>query len=342
MGLRKFLKTAFLIVIIIVILLVVLEVFTRFLWVKPGYGYPPDLFIPDDSRGFKYNPGFSGNFVSQLYDGVEIRINSRGLRDNEHDLSKDKRFRILALGDSVTFGSGVSFEDTYLHKLENKFNENDFNVEIIKAGINSYEFEQEFKFLFEEGFDYDPGLILVGIVLNDAGSVNISAVSENLFSKEEQSIQRFKSFVRSCRFCDFLYTSFKYFVLLRGKDYDSYYFDHVYSKWEGESWDYTQEQMKDMIKEAKKRDIEVVLVVFPYVQQFSHSDKKWDNKPQKTLESFSDKQGIYFLDLLPFFDREDYSDFYLRNDAVHFNPDGHEVVSEVLYDFFVENKLIEN
>src|SRR5688572_4825885 len=51
------------------------------------------------------------NSSSNSYTGVPVRINSLGLRDDEVALPKPPRvFRILAVGDSITFGFGVHLE----------------------------------------------------------------------------------------------------------------------------------------------------------------------------------------------------------------------------------------
>ena len=57
-------------------------------------------------------PGYSDHFIT---------INSHGLRDKEYTYTKPKNvFRILCLGDSCTFGLGVSISKTYHSLLENK------------------------------------------------------------------------------------------------------------------------------------------------------------------------------------------------------------------------------
>ena len=58
---------------------------------------------------------------------VQVKINSKGLRDNEYPYEKpDDTYRILMLGDSFTFGYGVNIEDTMAKVLEENLNKKIF------------------------------------------------------------------------------------------------------------------------------------------------------------------------------------------------------------------------
>ena len=52
------------------------------------YGYPPGLFLPDDTKGFVYKPHFKGLFPNEPFTDISININSKGLRDVEHEYEK--------------------------------------------------------------------------------------------------------------------------------------------------------------------------------------------------------------------------------------------------------------
>ena len=83
------------------------------------------------------------NSSARLY-GVNIEVNSDGFRDNEYSVKKDKNtFRILALGDSITFGWGVEFNHTFSEILEQRLNKikplkKYKKYEVINAGIGNY------------------------------------------------------------------------------------------------------------------------------------------------------------------------------------------------------------
>ncbi len=91
-----------------------------------------------------FNPNLTLIFHTLEY-SAEAQINSIGIRSPEIAIPKPKGvYRILAVGDSFTFGWGVNAQDTWEKQLENMFSAHGRKVEIINAGIpglelNSYE-----------------------------------------------------------------------------------------------------------------------------------------------------------------------------------------------------------
>src|SRR4030043_590496 len=72
-----------------------------------GGAHPRNLIIPDKELGYLLNPNFHCKETNDYKEyHIDIKISSQGLRDYEHELSKDV-YRILAIGDSYTFGEGV-------------------------------------------------------------------------------------------------------------------------------------------------------------------------------------------------------------------------------------------
>ncbi len=77
----------------------------------------PGFYESDPARIQRLSAGYDGWFA-----GVPVRINNLGFRDRrDYDLAKPPgTFRILVLGDSVTFGHGSHFETTYPYLLEQR------------------------------------------------------------------------------------------------------------------------------------------------------------------------------------------------------------------------------
>jgi len=101
---------------------------------------------------------------------VPIDINSKGLRDDEFSTQKPSGvYRILVLGDSITFGWGVRVEETYVQQLEHLLNASfPFRrFEVINAGVPAYDTGRELAFLKKEGLSYEPDLVIVGFWWND-------------------------------------------------------------------------------------------------------------------------------------------------------------------------------
>ncbi len=329
---KEFLANLILLAAATILCIAVIEITLRITWEKPGYGYPAGLHIPDETKGFRYQPNFEGKFPSKEFGNITIKINSLGLRDIEHNYTKGSAKRIVGIGDSVTFGAGTTLEDTFLKQLEKKMHEQGIDSEVINAGVNSYEFEQEYLYYKEEIYKYNPDILIIGIVLNDAGKQDIKQIREARFGAGSLSFQNIKELIRNnCYICNFIY--FQGAVLInrmqnKGSDYNDQYFQDVYSLWNAESWDYTEKQMDDLVNTAEQKGTKVILVIFPYTQQFSSSKLKWGNEPQQTIKEYAKKRNLTAIDLLPVLDTVDYQSNYLPLDNVHLNPKGNEIVSE--------------
>ena len=140
------------------------EIWVRATW-EPRKG-TPGFFLTDAVRGQRLAPGYSGWFA-----GVPVRINRLGLRDDrEYDLAKrPNTFRILVLGDSVTFGHGSAGEHTYPALLERRLNawRPDVDWQVWNAAVPGYNTAQELAHLLEVGPSFHPDLVIVGFFEND-------------------------------------------------------------------------------------------------------------------------------------------------------------------------------
>jgi hypothetical protein len=120
------------------------------------------LRVWDASGGYyRHVPGARG--VSQ---GVELRYNRFGMRDREPQPKAPGSFRLLVLGDSVTFGPGVAFEDTWGHRLRAALAPAGVD-DVVIAGVPGWNTVQEERFLTRWADELEPDLVIVMYVEND-------------------------------------------------------------------------------------------------------------------------------------------------------------------------------
>ncbi len=104
---------------------------------------------------------------------AQVKINSYGFRDKEYSINKDvKTYRIITLGDSVTFGNFLSIEDTFSDQLEVLANEAGKNFVVLNLGLGGYDTLQEVATLEHIGIQFQPDLVVVNYVINDMGSTS--------------------------------------------------------------------------------------------------------------------------------------------------------------------------
>ena len=90
-------------------------------------------------------------------------INSEGFRGPEFMKNKpDNTYRIIAVGDSTTFGAGVTYENTWPIILEKKLQNlsKSKNIEVINAGSGIAMSLKQSKLIKEKLVDYKPDLII--------------------------------------------------------------------------------------------------------------------------------------------------------------------------------------
>ncbi len=131
----------------------------------------------DPRIGYEFIPRTSvmdyGNFVRMT--PVKISINSLGFRDREYSMTKEERTRrILALGDSDTFGMGVEMDQSFPKILENllqgthhRGGKETFRYEVINMGVYGYNTRQEVSLLEEKGIQLHPDLVIITFGEND-------------------------------------------------------------------------------------------------------------------------------------------------------------------------------
>ncbi len=139
------------------------------LWVRASWDArkgEPGFFLSDAVRGQRLAAGYDGWFA-----GVPVHINSLELRDpREYKLAKKPDvFRILFLGDSVTFGHGSVYEHTYPYLVEQRLKawRPDINWQVWNAAVPGYNTSQELAQLLEVGDRFRPDLVVVGFFDND-------------------------------------------------------------------------------------------------------------------------------------------------------------------------------
>jgi len=120
--------------------------------------YSPSFIFYDQS----YNR-FRGKPFSELYGS---KLNSRGFNDAEFQPKKKGVFRIVALGDSFTFGV-VPRENNYLKVTEKALQDKGYDVEILNMGIISTGPKDYVSVLANEGLELDPDLVLVSFFMGN-------------------------------------------------------------------------------------------------------------------------------------------------------------------------------
>lgn len=128
-----------------------------------------------EKYGWGFNPGEIINILDpDTGDTYSARANNRGWRDRDRTWENpNNSFRILILGDSVTFGAIVPAEKVYTRILEDRLISEGYNIEVINISYGGWGTDQEYEALKLEGLLYKPNIIILQFCTNDL-SDNIS------------------------------------------------------------------------------------------------------------------------------------------------------------------------
>ena len=88
---------------------------------------------PAGTMALLFPPGAEESFETPEFAHTS-RINSLGLRDREIAPGESDQYRIVAIGDSFTYGWGVNLEDTWVKRLEGNLHAQGLDVQTVNAG----------------------------------------------------------------------------------------------------------------------------------------------------------------------------------------------------------------
>ena len=163
MGGEK-LRTVLLAVIVPSAFFGLIEVGTRVSVSVPGPFFPSlaSCRRRDPLLGYSFIPSCVGDV-----NGTPIRTNALGLRGDE--LPQDARRRILAIGDSCTWGFRVSEAESYPAVLQRVLDERTGakRYSVINAGTPGFTSHHGLLYLRERGILLRPALVLIGYEWND-------------------------------------------------------------------------------------------------------------------------------------------------------------------------------
>ncbi len=308
-----------------------------------------------DSHQFRRVQSAAPHFVENIpnshanFIGVPVAINSDGLRGREINTPKPPQtFRILAVGDSVTFGYGVREEDTYVKVLERRLNEGESGgrrFEVLNGGTLGGSLSDYLHFLNQKASALNADAILVNVILNDIlvyseeGSIEETGaawhgerlpwqhkVSEFLLRRSHLyafCYARLKSFLYGSQILDINAVRGLNFVTLTPP-----------TEYQSRAWESSFDMMSQIMAFCRQRGYRLAVVIFPMQMQLSPAelrfyrekyhlrlgDEALSGEPQRRLREFIAAAGVPVVDLLPTYRSYSPEELYLRSSMIPSDP----------------------
>lgn len=352
---------------------IIARVVTKITFKKKMLPTPPALIYNESE--INYVPNWNGVCCGLFYHAKKYKVttNSMGLREKELPLKKgNKIYRLLFLGDSITFGLGVEVDATFVRIIENLLNTSSYDkgFETVNAGISGASSIQEISLLKKTGIKYQPDIVVLDFYLNDI------LIPETYDTKTNQEInQQWKDFLKyeiPIPFKKFFATKSElYKILIRSyrdlllrmglvatplsawwtpafvnrkdwqKDKKVFYelmnqpnMEKAYgSVSEPAYYDNFRKHIREIKELGKTEKFKLIIVCFPIY--FQVATEFLENEPQQRLAKVAQEENISFFDILPFLRAEKEKNFYL--DFCHLNEEGHKFVAEKIYEFLKGN-----
>ena len=255
----------------------------------------------------------------------DYTINSDGYRGKDIPHKKGNNIkRILFLGDSYTFGWGINDDETYPAQLEVILNERNLNtiVESVNLGVPGYNTVQEYGVLIDKADLYDPDIIVLGYIMNDA---------EPQFSVIEDPEKAYKyanSWLLECMMWHLNRILFSKRPLFNAK-IQRHNFNYVEGFQPNSlKWKESKEALRKISLFCKSRKIPVLVAIFP---DFTRNFDSF--YPFKTIHEqvslWCSELAIDEVDLYQYVDGLNHKDFWIEGEG-HPNAKEHKRIAEIL------------
>ncbi len=257
--------------------------------------------------------------ASAVLQGVPVAINSQGLRDRESEYApRPGVTRILALGDSVTFGWGVKLEDTYpkvIERLLNGADERD-RYEVLNCGVGNYTTTRIIGLYNWELYKYQPSVVLFAFYLNNANDAPDSRL-KFLFDTPLE-------------FPVFLWSRLQAVTTRAGlsRGFDEFY-RGLYAE-ESPQFVRFRASLSNFLRELREEGKTVVVASVPDARNLAQPTYRFQFVTDR-VAAIARAQGAHFVDLFPALQGIPADQILNTPEDRHPNADGHRRMAEALY-----------
>jgi lysophospholipase L1-like esterase len=314
-------------------------------------------------HGVRLNPGVRATIHNHTLsqNDVVIQTNSLGLRHSELGPKSDDEFRVLVLGDSITLGDYVSFEETYPALLESRLEGRQLRVTVINAGLPGANASNELYHYLEISDAVDPDLVLVGMYLNDSqssGRFNARSLREPYASSRfltllANRVEALRLELWSDEIIPEIDPGWREEFqggrrLHTGdmwNDLDSFDFE-IYNAhmdfglaWNPQSWTILERVIRTLSLAAQQNGHDIAVFLFPVHIQVKGTVENF--QPQQNFLAMCDFLDLTCLDLVPAL-RADWQARHteLYYDHCHLTADGNSVVADALVEWLDEEHMV--
>jgi len=250
---------------------------------------------------------------------ITYEINQYGMRGPAVPIAKAKGvFRIVCLGDSITFGEGVRYPDTYPAQLQKLLAQSmpDRRVEVLNAGVQAYGTKEEAAFYLVQCSPFTPDVVILGFFLNDAGDFAETIRQNQAMTKDLE----LSMFARASRIWEILERR------RRTREQQEEYFDAIRRAFASPGWAECKEVLAGMTKVSREDRFRLVVVIFPVLWELNEQYPFRDLHAE--VAAACRQAGCECIDLLDVFKGRRAEDLWVHPTDQHPNEIAHRLAAE--------------
>lgn len=325
--------------------------------------YKPAMssYVVDFEVGKRLKPGFEGNHY-----GADVKISSLGLRDREFPREvPEGRTRVICLGDSWTFGTGVTTDQTWPRQLQAALNVKGLDVETVNTGVSGYETHQEsivYKRDHQHNLEHD--LVVVGVYpVNDIHDKHLKHSRHKRLYDFHPLAYKIYTYPNRHLYTYQVYKSWKKARKHRARvkryaaqspqaaedpngfaagedDWTQLYRDDY------AGWPAMKNGFRSIGETARENGVEVAVVLFPDLRDLNRYENYCHPKVAPRIREAVEDAGLHFIDLVadfaPYKGRETEIGLGANAGATHPGPEGYALIGRAVARELVARGLVKS
>jgi len=247
-----------------------------------------------------------------------VSTNSGGLR-NLQDTRQDA-FRILAVGDSFTFGAFVGDHDTWPFWLESILMKRAAELgdervyQVLNAGVGGYTISDQWAYMNDKGFALQPDLVVVNFTPNDiadlSASLRVTYGRPTTFTNQAtsslipDSLQEQSALLNALQILRFnaalqgQIRSAEDYPYARAYETESRFYE--LARQDPQAEQRYREDFQHLADAMRTQGIPWMVVAFPFMSQLADdAPRDKASYPQQIVEELATRNNVPFLNLLP-------------------------------------------
>jgi len=284
--------------------------------------------------------------TTKVHQEIPYSTNSYGFRDREYTIEKNTP-RIIFLGDSFTFGYGLSSEQTFVKILENLLTNNytNNNWEVMNFGISGYNTKWEVGLLEENGLKFSPDIVILMYYINDPdddvenvslgnNGMKITLKISNYFEGKLFN-QTEKSEVEEFLIQQGIFNKFKSLKnTVCGYDY------HCQIHYIPIFWNGVKDSFEKLDLLSKKYNFTVIVAILPNLNYLPMENYQFKEIHSLVSEEVK-KHNFYVLDFLPILSKYPVKKLKLSDLDAHTSYYANQIIAITLKNYLQEENLMD-